>query len=191
MTDEKAPRYWYFTPEGWPVQRVMSRGWQSADLDKCGPTTSDIEYSSGDYPDMELWGDGVIVFADEDADDWLLHHCRLVEVYEDYSPWEWSKYEYNAEAGGQVEQKPPVEPWPQDLIDACLRVTSLHGVRTSYNEMLRWLPIRFKTDTFGVVMDRFLLGPTNAEIERVEAMVTAHRAAHPDITKLEEPDAQV
>lgn len=190
MDDEKAPRYWYFTPEGWPVQRVMTRGWQSADLDKCGPTTSDIEYSSGGYPDMELWGDGVIICVDEDADDWLLHHCRLVEVYEDYSPWEWSKYAYID--GQRVEAKPPVEPWPQDLIDACLQVTSLYDVRTSYKEMLRWLPTRFKTDTLDIVMGRFLLGPINAEIERVEAMVKAHRAAHPDITKLEEPDdAQV
>lgn len=186
MADEKKPRYWHFTPEGWPVENVMTRGWQSAIIDSCGPATSEIEYSSGDYPEMELWGDGVSVVCDEDASDWLMHHCRLVEIPENFDISKAGRYAWVD--GQQVDTEPRVEPWPEELCEACGKAPSLHDVLTSYNEALRWLPTRFKTDTFEIVMERFLLGPVKAEIAGIEAMVAAHRAKHPDITKLEEPD---
>lgn len=102
-------KFWYFTPEGWPAQRVMTRGWQSADIDKCGQTPHELEYSSGDFPDMEMWGDGVITLCDEAADDWLLHHCRLVEVYDGFDVNDFSRYQYGAPDEQQA-LPPPLEP---------------------------------------------------------------------------------
>ena len=181
--DEVKKKYWLFTPEGWPVQRVMTRGWQTADIDAVGEKPGDLEYSSGDYPEMEMWGDGANILNDEDANDWAEHHCRRVEVYDGFYASDFSSY-----SPGQVEVEPPIEPWPDEIVQLCREATGLYDTRTSYKEMLRWLPKRYQTDTFETVMQRFLIGPVEDELKRIEDTVSKFIAAQPKDLKLEETE---
>jgi len=180
LDNEARPEKWLFAPHGYPIHYVQTRGWQSQELkfDKDGTI---IGTECDQFPEMQAFETpGGDIVLDDDYNDFLVDHCRIVEVYEGFTRWD---YDSTTE--------PAIEPWPDHIVKACMRVATLQTVAANIGEARGWLPREYSDDfPFNAAIDNIVLGRLKGEIAALEAEIAEFRKGRVEPTRLEEDDVQ-
>ncbi len=171
---------WFFAPSGRPITSLSARSFSSPEI------KIDEEGEAGlgsfdDFPHFEAInapGYGEMGF-DSDSDEWLLSHCRLIEVDDDeFDAWD---DELVARLG-----------WDDRIIAACTRMRYLVQNLWLTKELRSWLPTDVAEDpTIDAVITTIIEGRLRGEADQLQAEIDAYRATRVEPTSLIEEGEDV
>ncbi len=162
-----------FSPRGLPITAITVHmiGGCPVQFDDDGKAEQD---AFSDFPSFEDYTstDNVQFVTDRDGAEFLVRHCRTVEVDEHF------------DAHG--DEHTTIDAWDEHIVHACSRIAGLcDGVRQLDN-LPRLLPHEWLDDTCKAVIDGVLLGRMNAEIAALNREIDAYRAARTEIENIDE-----
>lgn len=174
----RTPRLRVFGPHGRPMTSMVTRGWQSSDIRvlKDGSINS---AGGSDYPQMEPYTGlhGAAILSDYDGNEFLETHCRVVEVYDDYDE-------------SDFETTPAIEPWPDDIVEACVTICILEDAGQAFDEARKRAPA-YLDDTQRQVLDHVIFGKFEGLANQAEAKIVAFRKGRVEVTALKDPDEEI
>ena len=152
------------SPRGTFIDQVVlfSMPGASVCLDNEGNIT---DWSSDDSPNLRPWetDSGVKFVYNDDGEEFLDRHCRIIEVDEDFDEWD-------------LDGKAVIEPWPDEIVQACGRLARLEDSSIYLKRFETSLPEGFDDTTIKVVLDKVIRGRIEDEIAQLEKLVTEFRA---------------
>lgn len=161
-----------FMPWGKVATSVVLVGWPFGNVlhDDVGAVT---DWSIDDYPTLEMYQppNGAVILVDEDGNECLDSYCRVLEVGDDFDPWE-----------GDVS----IDTWDADICAAATRATQMHDSLKRLDWMRESLPKGFEDTTIGPVLKLVIEARIKDEIERLEAQIEAYRKARVEIEHWDE-----
>jgi hypothetical protein len=177
--DDK-PQTWLFAPHGYPIHYVLTHGFQNQ-YPKFAEDGSLSENESDQFPGMEVMelpGGGEMVL-DADNNEFDIGHCRALTVYDSFDPNDFDST-----------TAPAIEPWPHEIVKACMRVAALRGVKFEFEQMRRCMPVGFEDDTIRVALDTIVGGKLDGQIAELELMIGMFRKDRTEPTTLVEADEE-
>lgn len=166
-----------FCPSGKPATGVLEFAWTTQGepiLDDSGEV-ADSEWGGGDFPTFERWlvDDDKAILMDEDGNEWLEQHCRLIEVFDGYDQWE---------------HRDAISPWPDDIQSKCSRAVCLADGIKHITDAKERFPQGFYDVTCQAV-EAVVVKRASAELAAIHTEIAAWRVVNPEpVTKLEEPE---
>jgi hypothetical protein len=173
--EEKTPRYWLFAPHGFPVQYELTRGWQGQEIAQISHTGNVLDTTSPDFPDMDAWPPNDPVVLDADGNEFLIQHCRLLEVHEGFRS-----------DDSDITTDPAIEPWPDHIVKACIEAARLSLAKCMIDEGRHQLPNGFVDDTLAIAFDTLILGKIDGMAGEYERQIAEFREGRTEPTVLED-----
>jgi hypothetical protein len=161
----------FFAPNGKAITSVSARSFSCPNVEideKAG--TADLGHFD-DFPGferLEVPGLGGMLM-DNESDEWLERHCRLIKVDDDFDVW-------------AEDAAPPS--WPEDIVDACRRVQWLGQTLITVELLRSWSPRDIREDpTINAALNNIVVGRVEAEMAGLLCRIDTYRQANPDITE--------
>lgn len=169
---------YFFAPTGIVITRMSAVSWESTNIEVGDDDFAELGHHD-DFPSFDpitLPGLGSVLL-DDDGNEWLEQHCRLLEVGDDYD------VHSNTQPEGLV--------WDDTIIDACSRVQWLGSVLWNVENLRRWAPSDIREDvTINAVLDSVIGARVQGEIDTLMAMIAEYRAARVEPATLVEPEPE-
>ena len=167
---------WLFAPSGLPITRISSYSFNSPEIEVDDDGSTSLGWS-GDYPTfeaMDVPGYGEMGL-DTDCDEWLLSHCRLIEVDDDFDVWD---EDFSDELA-----------WDEEIVEKCGRMHHLTQNLWLTQQLREWLPTDVSQDpTIDAVLTNIIDGRLRGEADRLQLEIDAYRATRTEPTTLVEPE---
>lgn len=166
--------YWWFAPDGYPVQRVYRRALEGEHVDTMTDTGLG-KTSSDNYPTMKALAttSGTEVVLSSNDGEFLLRHCRRLEVSDDFSTWDYDS--------------PPVEPWDEEIMLRCHALARVEETLALVREAVD-RGYNLIDDTQKVVLDAIICSKLEAIIDEHNKAIDAYRATRVEPLVLEDDD---
>jgi hypothetical protein len=175
-----------FAPTGQPITSIVTRGWQNQHILVIYDPVLDQWSADGngadDHPKMDPWltRGGHQIVADIDSCEFLVEHCRRVEIYPGFD-YAWLSEE-------DLAQHTLPEAWPESIVDDCTRLCELLDLGAYVDDMRSRLPKDWKADgNLEAVIDCFIDARLRGEVTTLRQRIADFREGRVEVTAIVPP----
>lgn len=169
MSDTPKHTYALLCPTGKFAEQVLTHCTTSASIAEIDEHGNIADQRLYDFPDMELYElNAEPVVYDNNANEFMHQHCRLVDLGEYGDPDDWS-------------EEAPIQPWPEEIIRVCMRLLKLHDVVRSSDQLLTVSPHNWFDNIIAEAARKIIVRHAREEIEQLDQMIADFRRTDPPV----------
>lgn len=173
----------YFNPFGKGTTSVLCYGFPSRSVSVSDDGEVD-EDGTNDAPNLSVYtttDDSSAYLLDDDGNEFLERHCRLVEVYAGFEPNPWNVDPRDDDTSHLIEA------WSDEAVLWCSRIAALESGLVELKRFEQFMPNDWRNPITAPIMDHHITGPILAEIGELETKLAAYRATRTEVEQIEDP----